>query len=154
MKSNKIFADFNGIELYEISKLFYKRQFSDEEVIFRQGEQGIGFYFVYLGQIQIEFEDGHMGVGRSDLSLKRGEFFGENAMFERGPVRDYTAKSIGQTELLGLFRPDIDNLIEDNPKLAAKLYKCFGSIINQKLYQIYIYLREKEQWRKMTSMII
>ena len=52
--------------------------------------------------------------------LGEGEFFGEMALLEDYP-RSAQATAVVKTEVLGIFRPDLFDLIERNPRLGSKI---------------------------------
>lgn len=52
--------------------------------------------------------------------LKDGEFFGEMSLLDEYP-RSAEAAEAEKTEALGIFRPDLFDLIENNPKLGYRI---------------------------------
>jgi len=52
--------------------------------------------------------------------LGEGEFFGEMSLLEDFP-RSARATAVEKTETLGIFRPDLFDLIERNPKLGSNI---------------------------------
>jgi CRP-like cAMP-binding protein len=52
--------------------------------------------------------------------LGEGEFFGEMSLLEEYP-RSAQATAVVKTEVLGIFRPDLLDLIRRHPKLGSKI---------------------------------
>jgi CRP-like cAMP-binding protein len=52
--------------------------------------------------------------------LGEGEFFGEMSLLEDYP-RSAQATAVVKTEALGIFRPDLFDMIERNPRLGSKI---------------------------------
>ncbi len=64
--------------------------------------------------------------------LKEGDFFGEMALLDEYP-RSAEAMAIERTETFGIFRPDLFNLIEGNPKLGTKILLRLSQILANRL---------------------
>jgi CRP-like cAMP-binding protein len=125
---------FHGIKkagLVEFQKLIHKRSYKSEETIFWEGEPGVGMYIVLEGQVGIYKELGD--DQREELArLKRGEFFGELALLDESP-RSATAIATEQSTILGLFRPDLMELIERKPRLGNKFLFNLAMLIGERL---------------------
>ncbi len=140
----KVMQNFSDMELKVLSKYLHHRTFAPDEVIFKQNEDGIGFYFLYSGQVDIfvpaddptldneEIAD----IKRHIVTLEKGEYFGELALLQEKSVRSAECVAKNVVELLGIFKPDVEELIKQHPIVAAKLLQSISMIIANRLYSI------------------
>lgn len=150
LKKIDVLKNFSDIELRILANSMHLRRFSEKEVIFRQNDVGIGFYFIYTGRVDVTIS----GVGHQDeiepgenlgtylLSLSRSAYFGELALLQENSLRNATVIAREPTELLGIFKPDIDNLIQTNPVVVAKLLQSISLIVSQRLTSMTREIRE------------
>ena len=125
-----IFKNFTSLEQRTLAQTFHQRSFSGQEVIFSENDAGVGFYLIYAGEVEIKAKS--LGEGRT-LTLKKGEYFGELALLQEKNVRNVNAMAHGDCVLLGLFRPDLDDLIARRPAIAAKLLQSLASLLADRL---------------------
>ncbi|MDX2227672.1 MAG: cyclic nucleotide-binding domain-containing protein [Verrucomicrobiae bacterium] len=129
LKSREIFAVVSKSELFRditywewrrIESVMHERVYHKEEIVFSQGEEGLGLYVVVSGSIQFtSVIDGvHKEVGRTTA----GHAFGELSIID-GRERTLTALALEDSKLVGFFKPDLMRLLEAEPKIAAKF--CF-----------------------------
>jgi CRP-like cAMP-binding protein len=88
------------------------------EIIFYERQPGAGMYIIKKGLIKLTKTVNEERVKISEL--KDGEFFGEMSLLDEYP-RSAEATAVEKTEVLGIFRPDLFDLIESNPKLGYKI---------------------------------
>ncbi len=126
-----LFADMSAGELREFEKLIHRRAFKANETIFWEGEPGVGMYVIQRGMVAI-FKHA-LGEGREELAtLRNGEFFGELALLDETP-RSATAMAKEPSDIIGLFRPDLFDLLERKPRLGNKFLFQLASIIGERL---------------------
>jgi signal-transduction protein with cAMP-binding, CBS, and nucleotidyltransferase domain len=126
-----LFADMSDGELREFEKLIHRRTFKASETIFWEGEPGVGMYVIQRGLVAI-FKHAP-GEGREELAtLHNGEFFGELALLDETP-RSATAMAKEPSDIIGLFRPDLFDLLERKPRLGNKFLFQLASIIGERL---------------------
>ncbi len=125
-----IFKNFTSLELSILARSLHQRSFSGGEVIFAENDTGVGFYLIYSGRVEVGAKSLHDDDG---LALKKGEYFGELALLQEKNVRNVSAVAREDCVLLGLFRPDVDDLIAARPSIAAKLLQSLGSILAERL---------------------
>ncbi len=131
LKQVPLFANMNGAELREFEKLIHRRNFKAGETIFWEGEPGVGMYIIQTGEVSISkyFPQEERKVL---AVLQNGEFFGELALLDESP-RSATAIAKDATKILGLFRPDLFNLLERKPRLGNKFLFQLALIIGERL---------------------
>lgn len=104
----------------------YHRQYRDKEVVFYAGDPGLGMYLVLTGAVTVQLNDKQLA------ELGPGDFFGEVALFG-GEIRTADAISIGDSELIGFFRPDLLEWVERLPKLGVKVLLGLGLVLAERL---------------------
>lgn len=145
LKQLKLLGDFSDNELRTLSKFFNVRSYSSDEVVFEQNETGFGFYIIFTGHIDIlahknsDLEDLDI-VGMDELihvaTLERNDYFGELALLQEDSIRTATAVARERTVLLGMFKPDMDELLEYHPHVAAKLLKSISMLLANRLSSV------------------
>jgi CRP-like cAMP-binding protein len=139
LRNIELLKNFSDNELRILSKFMHSRKFSDQEIIFQQDEIGIGFYFIYSGIVELTFEENSVELqGRKFLELSEFNYFGELALLQENHPRGASAISKNRTELVGIFKPDLDHLIENQPRIAAKLIQSISIAIADRLFHLTI----------------
>lgn len=137
LRNIELLKNFSDNELRILSKFMHSRKFSDGEVIFRQGEIGIGFYFIYSGVVELNFQEDTVELeGSKFLELDEFNYFGELALLQDNHPRGATAISKTRSELVGIFKPDLEHLIEHHPRIAAKLLQSMSLAIADRLLHL------------------
>lgn len=121
-----IFADIPKRVLRRLVEGMYHRHYHDNEVIFHAGDPGLGMYLVLSGSVIIELD------GKSLAELGPGDFFGEVALFG-DEIRTADATVSGDSELIGFFRPDLQEWVERSPKLGVKVLLQLGKVLAERL---------------------
>lgn len=139
LRNVELLKSFSDNELRILAKYMHSRKFAEDEVIFRQDEVGIGFYFIYSGLVDLKFADGSVELnGKSFLELEEFSYFGELALLQENYPRGATAIAKNRCELIGIFKPDLEILIEHHPRIAAKLIQSMSIAIAERLYYLTI----------------
>ena len=118
LRTIPIFEGLGFNDLKKIELIVHKRTFMPNEIIFYERQPGAGMYIIKRGLIKLTKMVNEERVKISEL--KDGEFFGEMSLLEDYP-RSAEATAVEKTEALGIFRPDLFDLIESNPKLGYKI---------------------------------
>jgi CRP/FNR family transcriptional regulator, cyclic AMP receptor protein len=105
-------------ELNKIELIVHERTFIPDEVVFYERQPGTGMYIIKKGLIKLTKTIGEEIVTIAELGT--GEFFGEMSLLEDYP-RSAQATAVVKTEALGIFRPDLLDLIGRNPRLGSKM---------------------------------
>lgn len=96
----------------------FERRFSDGEIIFDEGDQGIDLYVIQSGQVQIS-RNSNAGP-RVVAKLGAGEFFGEMSVV-LGETRTARAVAVGPTELLELDGETFEAMCIERPEIAIRM---------------------------------
>ncbi|MFQ5649487.1 MAG: cyclic nucleotide-binding domain-containing protein [bacterium] len=131
LKNVPLFKGMRSSELNELEKLIHRRRYRADETIFFEGEPGVGMYIVQEGTIAI-YKNKSETEREELVELGRGEFFGELALLDESP-RSATAVALEESKILGLFRPDLLELIERKPRLGNKLLFELAHLIGERL---------------------
>jgi CRP/FNR family transcriptional regulator, cyclic AMP receptor protein len=118
LRTIPIFEGLGFNDLKKIELIVHKRTFMPNEIIFYERQPGAGMYIIKRGLIKLTKTVNEERVKISEL--KDGEFFGEMSLLDDYP-RSAEATAVEKTEALGIFRPDLFGLIENNPKLGYKI---------------------------------
>lgn len=122
---------FDGLstgELADVTAILHRREYAPDEVLFRQGNPGVGMYIIREGAIEIVDET----TGDTLAELADGDFFGEMALLNETP-RSATAVARRDSVLYGLFRPDLLGLVERDPSLGVQLLLRMSRVISERL---------------------
>ncbi|MFQ5676330.1 MAG: cyclic nucleotide-binding domain-containing protein [bacterium] len=126
-----LFKGMKKRSLREFEKLAHRRSYRADETIFWEGEPGVGMYIVQAGTVAIY--KGGIDNEREELAkLGTGEFFGELALLDESP-RSATAVALDDSQILGLFRPELLELIERKPRLGNKFLFNLALLIGERL---------------------
>lgn len=123
-----IFQDLNNNELKTIKRILHQREYKKNEIIFNQGDIGLGMYIIVRGNVDIVCEPGRHLLAE----LHDGDFFGELSLLDESP-RSATAIAKVPSEILCFFKPELLDLIERNPKLGGKILFKLAWTIGERL---------------------
>lgn len=148
LRKIEVLKNFTENELRILAKFLHLRKFNVGETIFNQGEPGVGFYLIYNGYTDIVVAETDSLDSEKEkrpvhiLTLDKYDYFGELALLQQNSTRSATAISRQGCELLGLFKPDVDELIKIYPLIAAKLLQSVSLIVANRLFSITREVRE------------
>ncbi len=123
-----VFRDLSRKELKAIERILHRRSYKKEEVLFKEGDPGMGMYIIENGRINISIGQENKLVA----SLSNGEFFGEIALLSEIP-RTASASASVPTKILGFFQSDLFGLTETNPQLGNKVLFRIAQMIAERL---------------------
>ena len=153
LRKVSILQDFSDNELRILANFCHLRNFNHGETIFRQGDQGVGFYLIYQGIVQIfvddEEEENTEVEEKSErkkfvLSLEQFDYFGELALIQNNSLRSATMVAKDHVQLLGIFRPDYEELVQEYPIVAAKLLQSIALVVTKRLFSL---IEEVKKWK-------
>ena len=123
-----IFSDLNKKEMKAVERILHQRSYKPEEIVFNEGDPGVGMYIIVTGHINITIgsEEKLLAV------LANGDFFGEIALLSETP-RTATATAAIETHMLGFFQSDLFSLLETNPQTGNKILLRLAQMIADRL---------------------
>lgn len=147
LRDTILFKDLETSDLEMIERIMNPRQFHAGEVIFRQGDGGVGMYLIVNGSVNIFLDEvlENQELRQSLITkLYTGDFFGESALVIDGGKRSATVIAREDCELLGFFYPDLLQLIKKHPTVGNKILFRLGEVLGTRL---------RETNRKIISLI-
>ena len=126
-----LFQNLSRRDWRELSDLFHQRKYSNEEVIFEHDTPGLGMYIIIDGMAKVYSVD-RRNKKTEIANLLPGDFFGEMSLIEEVP-RSATVASVGTTNLIGIFRPQLRDLMHRRPRLGLVLMERLALILVNRL---------------------
>lgn len=120
LKRISIFQGLSSKELRLISEVLKEEEYSEGEVIFREGELGDCMYFLYLGKVNIFV--GEPPKIKVLATFESGDFFGEMGLYDDKP-RAASAIAFTRSKMLVLNKSDFIELISDYPSVALGIMR-------------------------------
>lgn len=124
--------------------------FDAGEVIFREGEPGTAAYLLEEGRVRLIKKV--RGADRSLMVLKPGDLFGESALLVGSP-RSSTAIALSPGLALALDQQTLQNLLEQNPKIASRVVKQLVRRLREAEDQIEIMMLTDTQSKVVASLL-
>ncbi|RMF94326.1 MAG: cyclic nucleotide-binding domain-containing protein [Candidatus Schekmanbacteria bacterium] len=136
-----IFKNLTKKEISEIEAIMHKRFVKDMEVIAQAGEPPLAIYIIKSGRI--DYVVGKTGEeGEIVESYKDGDVVGEICIFDDNP-RPSTLIARGDSEIYGIFKYDLEEVMRKNPKLGYKILKNLGEKLAKRIHELTLLLKEK-----------
>lgn len=137
-KKISVLSSFSDNEVRLFTKFLHRREFQPNEIIFKQGDSGYGFYFIYNGSVNIYANHNPQSTEQGDfiIRLEKRQYFGEMGLLEEFNRRSATIVAAEPTVLLGIFKPDLDRMLELYPVLGAKFLRETALIMANRMGQL------------------
>lgn len=154
LKGNFLFENLSLPELRLVRDIVHIRQYRPGEVVFKQGEVGVGMYIIARGHVDISVEDRDPEKdGKRSIfvtRLERGDFFGEIALVEDNGRRTATASAYDEVILIGFFKPDLLEIVSRSPATGSKVLMRLAQVLGKRLKETASKVSElKSEIRKM-----
>lgn len=131
-----LFKDIPLRHITSLSENMHIRNYQQDEVIFREGDQGTGAILVLEGHVKIMARDTPIS------ELEQGDFFGEIALAENDK-RTADAICTRESRLVFFLKQDLEEWIEIEHHLGIVFLKNFSSTLAQRLHQANLLLAKK-----------
>ena len=118
LKGLTLFKQLTVRELRELDELLHDRSYQKDEVIFDEGDMGLGLFLVVGGRVKVF--SSYAALQHLSPEFGPGEFFGELALFEEAQ-RTARAVALEPTRLLALFRTEFFSLLEQDRAIGVKI---------------------------------
>lgn len=118
LKGLGLFKELTVRELRELDELLHARSYQKDEVIFDEGDTGLGLFIVVSGRVRIV--SSHAALKRLAPEFGPGDYFGELALFEE-TKRTGGAVAVEPTQALALFRTEFFSLLERDRGIGVKI---------------------------------
>ncbi len=131
LREAMLFRDLSFFELRKVARILHRRSYLQHEVVLHEKEPGTGMYIVKSGKLKV-FVQNSDGTEQILAILEEGDFFGEGALIDESSSMA-TVVATEDSELLGLFRADLMELIDRDPRLSANILMQLAGIMAQRL---------------------
>ena len=133
LKELPVFEGLSQRELVAIERIIHQRRYNAGESIFGEDMLGAGMYIVKEGEVAItkrinKNKEIELAV------IEERNFFGEMALIDEMP-RSASAKAKRDTVLFAFCKPDLENIMERNPKVAATIITNIARLVYKRLVQ-------------------
>src|SRR6266545_5204142 len=118
LKSLTLFKKLTAREMRELEELLHERSYQKDEVIFDEGDAGLGLFIVVSGWVKVC--SSHAALQHLAPEFGPGDFFGELALFDEAP-RTARAVATEPTQILALFRREFFSLMEQDRGIEVKI---------------------------------
>lgn len=138
-KKISVLNSFSDNEIRLFTKFLHRREFQTNEIIFKQGDSGYGFYFIFKGSVNIYANHLNTNLderGEFVIRLDRRQYFGEMGLLEEFNRRSATVMAAENSVLLGIFKPDLERMLELYPVLGAKFLRETALIMANRMGQL------------------
>ena len=119
-----MFQDLPKKSLDRIAKFVRARNFQAGDVIFKEGEEGVGFFLITAGKVDV------VRGGTVIASIADGGFFGEMALLDNHR-RSATVKAATDTACLAIMRSDFLAELRNNPDLAVEMLNTMSRRVRE-----------------------
>ncbi len=137
LKENYLFQDLSDKDIRFVSEVIHVRNYRPGELIFSQGEVGVGMYIIVKGSIDItitEMNDTANKVGGIYITrLGPGDFFGEIALVEENSRRSANAVSHNDVQLVGFYKSDLVEILQRNPTAGFQVVSRLAEVLGRRL---------------------
>ena len=118
LRGISLFKDLNARELREVDELLHERTYQKDEIIFDEGDVGLGLFIVLSGRAKVV--SSHAALQHLAPEFCRGDFFGEMSLFDESP-RTARVVAIELAQVAALSRTEFFALLERNRNIAVKI---------------------------------
>lgn len=119
-----LFRHFSGGVLWDLAEAVHPRAYRRDEFLYYERDPGLGLYIIEKGRVRLLVEDEGGGVHELRQVGER-EVFGKLSLL--GDFRRMeTAQAVTDTQVLGVFRPDLKTLLKRHPVAGAALVEALA----------------------------
>ncbi|NNE46823.1 MAG: cyclic nucleotide-binding domain-containing protein [Rhodothermales bacterium] len=130
LRSSPVFGDMTKRHLVRVAEVMHERRFKRDEHIYYENDPGLGLYLISDGRVRLARRDeDDRDVDIAELG--EGDIFGVLSVFE-DLRRTESAQSRADTVLLGLFRPDLNAVLNRSPSAGAAVYKVLARHVGRR----------------------
>ena len=136
----------------ESSRLYQRfgRPFNAGDVLFREGELGTEAYLLEEGRVRLIKKV--RGTDRNLMVLQPGDLFGESALIV-GATRSSTAIALSSGLAVALDQGTLQNLLEHNPAVAARMVQQLVRRLRDAEDQIEIMMLNDTQSKVVSALL-
>ncbi len=110
--------------LYRIAEAFQIRQFSEQEILLKEGERNESLYVILDGDLQISCRGSNRTEAIPITKLSAGDFFGEFSLLT-GEAASATVSALSEGWVAWLKRREVDRMAAHFPDFLPRILKSF-----------------------------
>lgn len=131
LKECPLFEHLSAGELRFLAEIVHVRSYQPGEVVFFEGEIGVGMYIICHGEIEVyaRYNDEEELVA----TLSAGDFLGESSLVEVESRRTATARAKQELKTIGFFKTDLKEITARSPLLGVKILTALGQVLALRL---------------------
>ena len=124
-----------------LSEKFHVKTYYEDEILFRSGDYNNTMHIILKGEL-ILFSGSHDTGGEIEIArLRKGDVLGESCLSNQPFTLNCRAAQF--SELIGIDKEDIQNLVESDPVLGARFFqqiltKVVGKMRSNNMYNLSI----------------
>lgn len=131
-KQARLFGELTDEELKIFADTAQQVELESGATIIEEGKPGDAIYIVEEGQVVVTKTENE--VKSVIVTLEKGEQFGEMSLIENAPT-SASVSADGRVVLLKIPRDKFLGILEQNDKIAAKIYKALATSLSRRLRQ-------------------
>lgn len=124
LRQVSLFRGLPNGALRDLAETVHIRDYKRDEFLYYERDPGLGMYVVERGRIRLLVED-EAGTVHELRQVGHYEFFGKLSLLG-DHRRAETAQAITETRVLGLFRPDLKNILKRYPGSGAAIIEAIA----------------------------
>lgn len=117
LASLPLLGKHNTKDFKELATKFETKTFEGGDVIFKQGDEGDGFYIIQAGECEVYREDNQLVA-----TLSPGDYFGEMSLVNNA-ARTVTVKATKMSKVLRLARDSFTKLFPDDTAKTSRQHR-------------------------------
>lgn len=131
LRRGNFFTALTARERGHLHQAMHERYYMAGATVFRKGDPGLGLFVIRTGDVVVVEEP----TDRIVHTLGPGACFGEIALLNE-TVRSATVRAKADTHLSVLAQPALLKLIDQRPRLAAKLLWAVAQATGERLIEV------------------
>lgn len=143
LKHLPIFSELSPRALKMLEDIVHVRNYKAHETVFEENDPGSGMYMIRSGAVEI-YAMREDGTEEDLVRLGAGDFFGETTLTAPAP-RTASARTLENTELVGLFRADILELMERKPAVTSSIFLGLTRVVSERLQAASLEIRRLQK---------
>lgn len=118
LKRLSLFKTLTSRQLRELDELLHERTYQKDEIVFDEGDVGLGLFIVVSGRVKLT--SSLPALQQLAPEFGPGDFFGELGLFEE-MERTARVVALEPTEVMALFRTEFFSLLERDQSIGVKI---------------------------------
>jgi CRP/FNR family cyclic AMP-dependent transcriptional regulator len=118
LRAMRLFKELSARELREADELLHERNYQPGEIIFDEGDVGLGLFIVVSGRVKAC--SSHAPLQQLAPEFCCGDFFGELSLFDES-LRTGRVMAVEPSRVVALFRTEFFSLLERNKSIGVKI---------------------------------